>query len=78
MVVKKAQGQYGGCSNGIPPIHFFKGEHRIQFSWRHFTLKMEAAWTSETVVSYHSTTLRHSPEDLELNLRGEDGGSIEL
>jgi hypothetical protein len=27
-------GQYGGCSNEVPPIHFFQAEHRIQFrSW---------------------------------------------
>jgi hypothetical protein len=22
---------YDGCSNGVPPIHFFQAEHRIQF-----------------------------------------------
>jgi hypothetical protein len=37
-MVRKAQkshgarsGLYGGCSNGVPPIHFFQAEHRIQF-----------------------------------------------
>jgi hypothetical protein len=27
-------GLYGGCSNGVPPIHFFQAEHRIQFRSR--------------------------------------------
>jgi hypothetical protein len=31
----------------------------------HFTLKMEAARTSETSVSYRKTTQRHNPEELE-------------
>jgi hypothetical protein len=27
-------GLYGGCSNGVPPIHFFQAEHRIEFRSR--------------------------------------------
>jgi hypothetical protein len=39
-MVRKAQkshgarsGLYGGCSNGVPPIHFFQAENRIQFTF---------------------------------------------
>jgi hypothetical protein len=27
-------GLYGGCSNGIPPIHFFQAEQRIKLTSR--------------------------------------------
>jgi hypothetical protein len=27
-------GLYGGCSDGVPPIHFFEAEHIIQFRSR--------------------------------------------
>jgi len=33
---------------------------------------MEAAWPYEKLVSLHSTTGRHSPEDLNLNLHREN------
>jgi hypothetical protein len=33
-------GLYGGCSNGVPPIHFFQAEHRIQFR----SLSVFVAW----------------------------------
>jgi hypothetical protein len=27
-------GLYGGCFDGVPPIHFLQAEHRIQFTSR--------------------------------------------
>jgi hypothetical protein len=36
---------------------------------RSLTLKMEAARSFETFVSYHIATWLHNPEDLDLNLR---------
>jgi len=32
-----------------------------------FALKMETAWSSETLLSFHNTTRRHNTEDFELN-----------
>jgi hypothetical protein len=39
----------------------------------YFTLKMEAAWTSETFVSYRNTTGHHNSEDLDLKHRRLEG-----
>jgi hypothetical protein len=46
---------------GILPQHYTVSQHRRPW---HFTLKMEAAWISETLVS-HNTTRHHNKEELE-------------
>jgi hypothetical protein len=38
---------------------------QVEVFW---VVKMEAAGSSETLVSYPNTTWRHNPEDLHLNL----------
>jgi hypothetical protein len=43
-----------------------------------FTLKMEAARNSETLLSYRNTTWRQNQENLDLNLHPEDGGRRDL
>jgi hypothetical protein len=40
------------------------------FTSLYFILKMEAARSSETLVSYRNIKRRHNPEDLELYIRG--------
>jgi hypothetical protein len=39
--------------------------YSVVVRYQRFTLKMEAAWTSEALVS-HNTTRCHKPEDLDL------------
>jgi len=48
------------------------GNGKLEFIANNFTLKLEAALSSETVVSYHNTTWRHNLEDLDLNLHSPE------
>jgi len=39
---------------------------------------MNAAWTSETFVSYYNTTRRHNPEDLDLKYHRRENTKIRI
>jgi hypothetical protein len=61
-------GLYGGCSNGVPPIHFFQTEHRIQFKSRPirllgFSNHEKGAPRQETSKRSTARSTQHAPRE---------------
>jgi hypothetical protein len=45
---QKSHGLYGGCYNGVPPIHFFQAEHRIQFRFQPHAISGRTTYKAQT------------------------------
>jgi hypothetical protein len=62
-------GLYGGCSKGVPPIHFFQAEHKIQFRSR------PVRWTFPTIKREHRGNTFRSDQRFAGRFR-EVGGAL--
>jgi hypothetical protein len=67
-------GLYGGYSNGVPPIHFFQAEHRIQFRYRpmRITFKCFLCSASYFTVLHIFYCIKHSTVLLLSRVSNED------
>jgi len=59
-------GEDGGSSMDLRNVSCHNTTRRHNPENYDFTLKMETAWTSETLISCHNTTQRQNPEDLDM------------